>query len=99
MPVRLPRQAVWFCISLAFAAPGDPRWRYVATGDQERVVAWESDGRPHKVELWALIGDRKLRPETGELSVSFAPSGGVPRLVGGESPVELTDPGWSAFVA
>ncbi|MFO0952389.1 MAG: DUF1553 domain-containing protein [Isosphaeraceae bacterium] len=80
------------------APPEDPRWRYVATGDQEQTVAWVSDGKPHRVELWALIGDRKLRPETGELSVSVVAPGGVPVVVGSNGSVTLTDEGWSAFV-
>jgi hypothetical protein len=83
------------------APPEDPRWRYVATGDQERAISWESDGQPHKVELWALIGDKKMRHETGELSVSLAARGGLPFLVGGSADgrVALTDEGWSAHAA
>jgi hypothetical protein len=77
----------------------DPRWRPVAPGGQQRIVSWTSDGSPHRVELWALIGEKKLRPETGELSVSVAAPGGVPALVGGPDRVELTDAGWSAFAA
>ncbi len=77
--------------------PDDPRWRYVATGEQEQIAAWESDGKPHRVEFWAVIGDRKLRPETGELSASIAAPGGVPTLIASNGRVELTDAGWDAF--
>lgn len=80
------------------APPEDPRWRFIATGDQETMVAWESDGNFHTLELWSVIGDRKLRPETGELSVSLVSPGEIPQLVGGEARVPLTDEGWSAFV-
>src|SRR4051794_22239793 len=52
-------------------APEDARWREIAAGDQERVVAWTSDGKSHAVELWAVLGARKLRPEPGEMSVSI----------------------------
>ena len=38
-------------------------------------MGWVSDGKPHEVELWALVGDRKLRHETGELSVPAVESG------------------------
>jgi hypothetical protein len=76
--------------------PDDPRWRYAAPGSQERIVAWTSDGQSHHVELWALIGGKKLRPETGELSVSIAAPGGVPVLIGGDD-VPLTDEGWAAL--
>src|SRR5438045_2467006 len=62
------------------APPEDRRWRYVATGDQERVVAWVSDGKPHALVLWSVIGDRKLRHETGELSVAVAAPGRLPHL-------------------
>jgi hypothetical protein len=81
--------------------PEDPRWRYVAPGDQERIVAWTSDGREHRIELWAVVGGKKLRPETGELSVSIVAPGGVPELIGGRepgaAPVLLTDDGWETF--
>ena len=76
--------------------PEDPRWRYAAPGSQERIVPWTSDGQPHHVELWALVGGKKLRPETGELSVSVVAPGGVPALIGGEV-VRLTEEGWTAF--
>jgi hypothetical protein len=78
------------------APPEDPRWREVAPGDQERIIAWNSDGQPHRVELWVLIGEKKTRPETGELSISVVAPGGVPLLVGKDR-VELTDEGWTTF--
>lgn len=76
----------------------DSRWRNLSYGDQERIVPWTSDGSPHRVELWAIIGGAKLRAETGELSVSVVAPGGVPTLLGDAKKVELTDAGWSAFV-
>lgn len=81
------------------ALPDDPRWRPVATGDQERVTVWESDGTPHRVELWAVIGDKGLRQETGELSVSVAAPGGLPVVLGSGGRLALTDAGWTGFVA
>ncbi|MGE3819183.1 MAG: DUF1553 domain-containing protein [Isosphaeraceae bacterium] len=81
------------------APPEDPRWRYVATGDQERIVPWKSDGTPVLVELWVLIGDKKMRHETGELSVSVAAAGGVPSVVGSDDRIALTDEGWTRFAA
>ncbi|HEX8203189.1 MAG TPA: DUF1553 domain-containing protein, partial [Isosphaeraceae bacterium] len=77
--------------------PDDPRWRGVAPGDQERIVPWMADGRPHQLELWAVIGAKKLRAETGELSVSLVAPGGVPVLVGGANDIPLTDESWAAF--
>ena len=79
------------------APPEDARWRYVATGDQERIVDWPSDGKAHVVVLLALIGDKKLRHETGELSASVVEPGGVPVVIGGEGRVTLTDESWTAF--
>ncbi len=52
--------------------------------------------RAHRVELLAIVGGKKLRPEPGELSVSIVDQGGVPRIVGAAG-VELTDASWSAF--
>jgi hypothetical protein len=80
------------------APPEDPRWREVAAGDQERIVGWESDGQAHAVELAAVLGARKLRPEPGELSASVAGLGAVPVLIGGPGHA-LTPEGWDAFAA
>ncbi len=77
--------------------PEDRRWRYVGAGEQEAIVRWTSDGKPHRVELWAVIGEAKLRAETGELSLSIVAPGEVPVLVGASDRVELTDEGWEAF--
>jgi len=79
----------------AIAPPEDLRWRFVATGDQEAIVDWESDGKPHKVSLWVLIGEKKMRQETGELSVALVAAGEIPKVIGGD--ILLTDEGWSKF--
>lgn len=79
--------------------PEDPRWRALAAGEQERIVAWESDGKPHTLELWAIVGGKRLRPETGELSVSLVAPGGVPVLVGSGGAIRLTNDDWEAFAA
>jgi hypothetical protein len=78
------------------APPADVRWRETAAGDQEAQGLWVSDGQPHKIELWAVLGAKKLRPETGELSVSLLDSTGLPVLIG-QGSVSLTDAGWSKF--
>jgi hypothetical protein len=77
--------------------PPDGRWREVGSGDQEAIVAWESDGKPHEVEFLALLGARKLRPETGEMSVSVATPSDLPALVGASRPWTLTDDDWRAY--
>lgn len=77
--------------------PEDVRWREVAAGDQERITNWVCDGKTHEIELWAILGAKKLRPETGELSVSIVKPGGVPILIGGSDQQSLTHDGWPAY--
>jgi hypothetical protein len=79
--------------------PEDGRWREIGPGDQEAIVPWSSDGQPHLVELWAILGAKKLRPETGEMSLSVVTPGGVPLLVGGDPRLTLTDHAWNQFAA
>ncbi len=74
----------------------DQRWREIAGGDQEKVVTWQSDGKPHNLVLWAVMGARKLRPEPGELSVSIVNAAGIPVVLGSGS-VELSDDSWTRF--
>ncbi len=75
----------------------DPRRREIGSGDQETIVAWESDGEEHRVELLALLGARKLRPETGEMSVSVAATGELPTLIGPSRAWTLTDTSWRSY--
>ncbi|MFO0960902.1 MAG: hypothetical protein U0800_26270 [Isosphaeraceae bacterium] len=59
------------------------------------IVAWESDGRPHQVELWALLGDKGLA--RGEMSASVSEPGGVlqaDRRILGQ---ELSYEGWARY--
>ncbi len=76
--------------------PEDPTWHHLPPGGQERLVDLAGDGAEHRVELWAVVGGKGLRNETGELLVAVVAPGDVPRLVGGDVP--LTEPGWGAFV-
>ena len=76
--------------------PEDPRWHPLPPSGQERVLDWVSDGDEHRVELWAVVGGKGLRNETGELSVAIAATGQVPTLIGSDVP--LTDEGWGSFV-
>ncbi len=77
-------------------APGGPGWHPLPPGGQERVVDRVGDGAEHRVELWAIVGGKGLRNETGELLAAVIAPGDVPRLIGGDIP--LTGPGWEAFV-
>jgi hypothetical protein len=76
--------------------PEDPGWHPLPPGGQERVVDQTGDGAEHRIELWAVVGGKGLRNETGELLVAVVVPGDVPRLVGSDAP--LTVPGWEAYV-
>ena len=76
--------------------PEDPRWHALPSGAQERLVEQIGDGAEHRVELWAIVGGKGLRNETGEVLAAVVVPGEVPKLIGGDVP--LTEPGWEAFV-
>ncbi|WP_169977130.1 DUF1553 domain-containing protein [Tautonia rosea] len=106
--LRLDRELVAECQFLAIRNDGhdvvrgfpphnDPPRRPLRPGDNEQILDWTSDGLPHQVELWAIVGGKNLRPETSELSVSIAAPGEPPVLIGGSDRIELTDPGWRAY--
>jgi hypothetical protein len=76
--------------------PEDSTWHPLSPGGQERIVDQVGDGAEHRVELWAIVGGKGLRNETGELLAAVALPGDVPKLIGDEVP--LTGPGWEAFV-
>ena len=84
--------------------PSDKRLKALETNSQERLIRWTSDGNPHEFELSSVIGDKKTRPETGELAVYLIPrskdAGAVmPVLAGpvGAPVVDMTDSGWNRF--
>jgi hypothetical protein len=76
--------------------PESSRWHPLPPGSQERIVDQTGDGAAHRVELWAVIGGKGLRNETGELLAAVILPGDVPKLIGGDVP--LTGQGWDAFV-
>ena len=82
--------------------PADRRWKALETNSQEHAITWTSDGKPHKFELLSVIGDKKTRPETGELAVYILPKSGgdgLPRLMADESEpaTVMTDASWRQF--
>ena len=84
--------------------PSDKRLKALETNSQERLIRWTSDGNRHEFELASVIGDKKTRPETGELAVYLIPrskdAGAVmPVLAGpvGAPVVVMTDSGWNRF--
>ena len=76
-------------------APEVAGWLPRPPGGQERVVDWNGDGADHRVELWAVVGGKGLRNETGELLAGVVAPGEAPRLIGGDVP--LTVQGWGAY--
>jgi hypothetical protein len=76
--------------------PENPAWHFLTPGGQERIVDQTGDGTEHRLELWAIVGGKGLRNETGELLAAIALPGETPKLIGGNTP--LTEPGWDAFV-
>lgn len=86
------------------AIPSDKRLKAPETNSQERLIRWTSDGNRHEFELASVIGDKKTRPETGELAVYLIPksinlSDTMPVMVGpeGAPAVVMTDSGWNKF--
>lgn len=66
---------------------------------QEQVAALRLDGSPHRFTLVAVVGGKGLYPSPGELSVSIARPGTMPRLLGADDAPPLTDAGWEAYAA
>ncbi len=73
--------------------------RPLATGDNEKVVEIEGDGKPHRLRLELFLGGKKKRPELGETSVSLEAEDGLFRILS-PKPVwrfALTDDEFHAF--
>jgi hypothetical protein len=74
--------------------------------NQEQLVTLALDGKPHDVRLETIVGDQKLRPELGELSVSIAkvgedPAAGEPsfKLLTQFPSIPLSEKGWADYKA
>ena len=55
--------------------------RPLGTGDNEKVVEIEGDGKPHRLRLELYLGGKKKRPELGETSVSLEGEDGTFRIL------------------
>lgn len=77
-------------------SPDEPDWHALPPSGQERSINQVGDGSVHRVELWAVVGGKGLRNETGELLVAVITPGQAPKLIGGDVP--LTAQGWETFV-
>lgn len=81
---------------------GPTRW--VAAGDQETLVPFQSDGRPREFILEFMVGGRKgsepLRTELGETIVAVAPADRDDfQLLSPKTTVPLTDADWESYRA
>lgn len=78
--------------------------RFVAPGDQEKLVEFTARGKPQVFVLELIVGGLKgkepARPELGEALVAVAPIGTNDfRLLSPGRVVPLTDDGWEAYIA
>lgn len=62
--------------------PADPLIRTPHVGDHERLVKWESDGKPHQVVLETLVGSASSRCEPGETLVAWRTGTEMFRILG-----------------
>ena len=76
-----------------------PPLRALAYPHQESVATFRLEPGRHSFTLLALVGGKGLMPTPGELSVSFARPGQVPRLLGSGPTPRLTDAGWDVVRA
>lgn len=71
--------------------------RPAAMGDDEKLVTFNSDGKPHRF-LWEIIvGGPKYRAEFGETCLAVAEAGGMFHIISDVSQYPLTDDGWAVF--
>jgi hypothetical protein len=77
----------------------EPGLRPMQVGHREQLKPLSLDGRPHVFRLETIVGERGLRPELGELSVSYARNGEPLRLLSAKLNLPLTDEGWTAYAA
>ena len=81
-----------------------PDLRVLPPGHDEEVVQFQSTGRPaHRFAFEVVVGGKKKRPETGELSVSIRRAGSEQLFAvlssTDEGLLELNDAQWEPFVA
>lgn len=77
--------------------------RFVAPGDQEKLIEFTASGKPQRFVLETIVGGLKgkepARPELGESLVAIAPIGSNEfRLLSPSRIVPLTDEGWEAYI-
>ena len=83
----------------------EPGLALLPAENQEQLVTLVLDGKSHEFRLETIVGDQKLRPELGEISVSIAGPGqpqaspGEPsfKLLAPQPSISLSERNWSAY--
>lgn len=74
-----------------------PGMRPSAMGDDEKIVSFESDGKPHRWVWEIIVGGPNFRLEFGETSLSSNHGDRTFQIVSDISQFPLTDEGWHQF--
>ena len=82
----------------------EPGLALLPAENQEQIATVELDGKPHDFRLETIVGDQKLRPELGEISLSIASSDKPPsesepafKLLAPNLSVPLSQQGWADY--
>jgi hypothetical protein len=83
----------------------EPGLALLPAENQEQLVTIALDGESHEFRLETIVGDQKLRPELGEISVSISGPGqqrashGEPsfKLLEPQPSISLSERNWSAY--
>mgnify|MGYP002628054754 FL=1 len=74
-----------------------PGMRPHAMNDNELIVNYKSDGKPHRLLYEIIVGGPKYRLEFGETCVAVAQADSMFHIVSDVSQYPLTDEGWMSF--
>ncbi len=75
-----------------------PDIRPLHRGDQEQVIEFIGDGKPHRVRFEMIVGGFRHRPDFGETGVFIGePEGDFQLLTPGDETIMLTDADWLPF--
>ena len=75
----------------------EPDVRYPSQGQQDKRIAWVSDGKEHTFRFDFFVGLANLRPEVGEPVVAIAAEGKPFTILANGTP--FTDEGWDKYSA
>ncbi len=76
-----------------------PGLRYLRPGHDEQTTVIKSSGGKHVFTLEAYVGGKKLRPETGDLSVGIAGKDEKFYVLSPKLKVPLTEEGWTDYAS